>query len=705
MDKELESAFEADSEGYERWVPSEKDREKLASYLASEIQRAKVDYKPVYDRMIENKRIYKGLPEKGGKKLVLPVCKSAANYIIANLVNKIMNRKPLIQCTPDEQDDYEIMLPDGTATTRSAEEVAAALEVWAEYKFRKRIPMRKIVTTLFTDIITGYSPAWIKVYHHKRYRTEQVAKYDKLAGNGKLSYAGKATRKVLDGEPNQIVNVNGLNMLMPIEEKDVQTSPWIAERKEYSVTEMRSHLTECGKLFSGKGDPLKEEEFLAKVTDIYALAQIKDAADLAGRVASAAPGKHEVYEVYIDWPCVVDGSYVVIPLVVDFHPESQEILDAYRLPYSHGKRPYEAFFQDQDGHEFDGSSVVEDISTHQKFATDLLHLEIQNAVQANLKAYKIKHGSIAWDEVGGKEIRPGHGIPVDDKDDITEFQIGSDYRTVLPVVDFLKANADEMANIGDYQRNQGNLSRATGAAVSQAMDAGANKPEQILANIREGLSRVLWMYFRMVQQFSPGGEDIPFRNEETRELLMIPMRFPVDPLNEDFGFTFRASEDDQLQQAQFEQIQLLKGMIDAQNPAIAQMIGPMFDPSMPMEMVEINKEMIRRSEYLLGLGFETLFRKDRSRVELDMSLIDNMLAAKQQLLMEQQQMTGAQAEGQMGAEGEQVLPEAGGDVPPAEGDPYGGMEPFPPVGPDEGMGGFDPEGDLSGGVDEEFIPY
>lgn len=748
----------------QRYIPSDDELARLNEYLKDELDTAWNDDLPSRNKKLDLLKAYHGIPDDDPKAkiLTLPLIRRAVNQNVAWIKNTIMQKRPLVTVTPDSGGTITVLVQDpqfgAVPLEKTSEEVAQALEAWLEYKLRKRIDFDRIVETAALEAKRGQTPTYLKVVHKKETRKVRAPKFEKSGPVG-VTFQSKEEIDVQSAEPTRIVNVSTYSMLMPADEQDVQESRWIAER----VPKTNEQLRAC--LYNGDYFLIKKaewEEIIENGAETAATPEDATRSAIEKRVSSIPKGTHDIWEVWLCWTVPMKQSLVSIDgesgeqksktitvnqeysMVGHYHRKLGRLLSLIRNPFDHGKRPYIPVFDRKEPFRHTGESLAEDVFPYQKIESQLNSLEVKGGVIATTPVIYAEPGSIAGEWVMGNDVEPGSIIPRNRPDEVEAKPLGERPQSLIGLIEFHDKNYQRDTSLGDIRLGLELPGRTPASTLAQVMSAGETLAMMFLEGFRRDLGEALKLYVQTVQQYLRFGETIPFDPETTATIMAalqsgqdagvsqsdlaqgIPVRFPMDPIHEQFAFNITASSEDRSMQNDFERLVALKNLIDSDGSIVAKMIGPMASGQLPDSIMAILVADFARREKAMELIAKAM-RKDGGDFAISQKLLTAMVQEQKQmeqmramappppppppqvkislsgqLTPQQEQIAAASALGGNGGAAQGTGPQSGVGVPNVPNQPgaVGGSVPQPgvppnPVGPQGGIPPAGPRGPVA----------
>lgn len=697
VDSEVPTAtIQEDADGYQRIQFTPDGKAHFEKYLDEEHALAEIDYKPVIDEALRCERIYEAMSD-GEELLTIPIAKRDANQFIAYLFDRIWSKKPIFTVTAEEQMQFKILDPVGPEMPLSGEpstspespvpmgaadagqlpgapppppvtpnpgsglsgpppppaapeqvpglsvpasrmliawsdEVAKSLEMLVEHKIRKRINFAEILYNVLTQMIKGVSPAWVKVAYEKRTRKVRQTRVVDL-GAGWFAPSGTEEVEIPHGDPHKMLFINAPDIIMPADAMDEQEARWLSWSIPMDSMTLR-HKVSTGE-YSLTPDEL--EEVLKQSQDMSAARRTSEFAKIDKREARKPQWMHDVKEVWPFWPIVVeDGNVEFHSLCVHYHRKAKKILKAYINPNQNGLRPFTPFFQRKRPDRFSGGSLVQDAAPFQKVISVAMHLQLNNAAQANMVAFLVRSGSTAWNWLSKHKVGPGGMVAVQNlKGEVEPFRLGTDFRSMGEEINFVNNESTKVTTVGDADRDVPNRTAVGTTDIVQT--ARRLQMNLVLELTRVQLGKVVKQLVQQIQQYDIYGESIPFQNPKTKALIMIPLRMPIETINDQFTFMPTASSEDDTKDQQF--MRLMQGqklLRETRRESLANM-GPMFSPQAPPAVRKVLMHSIVAEEKMAGEMIDLLGIVNQDKFILTEDFLTEVDEEHQQWIQQMQQ--------------------------------------------------------------------
>ena len=683
-----------DPSGAYRYYVPEKDTElpRLNADYGIFVQNGMLGMAPQFERLGKNERAYAGLSGAGEPKLVIPIVRRDCNQLISSAINTCLSPNPITSFDPYTNAEYQIptehpMLGTGIVPV-DAEKIAATLEAGFEFKCRERLKIQELFNTLWTEMITGMTPTYLKVIHSREARKMRLPAYKKAAAGNPWNVEIDGTREVeIPGsEATRFVPVSAWNIIVPYGfplDEDLQTADWIAENTPWSTTRLRTKLQEYKSGGYCLIPPEKWEELLQHTT-IHTQDLQRQRKEAVDRVTPTIPkGFHDVKEIHfrlavnekeLDPLTGKEKTYIRLAEMVGcYHFGYRSFIAMWELPYEHQMRPYVPFFQRKRPRELSGTSTCEDLTPFQIYISEILHMNLKNAAIANSTPVVADPDTDAFEWVSENPLDSASVIP-GKKDDIVALNFGREYRSMMPEINWLDAQGSRTSNVSIYEQGAQIPGRTSPNTTSQILQAGAQQPLHTLRDFSASWAEAVKMWLRTYRQFEPYGELLSVRNPESQQIVQIAFQLPTEECLDNFRITLTAADEAIARENEFEQLAMLANMLDADAEAMAKVLGPFASTGIPPEIAAAFRVLIERKQKIVESMIERS-RKDARKFVLSSEILDAIDQGRTAALLQQQAAAAAQ-----GGMNGQLRPGA----PPPEG--------APPGGPPPGMGAEGPGG-------------
>lgn len=642
---------------YERVIFTPEERARFKTYLKTQIKKTVEDYSNgIWTKREQNKRAYEALEEKG-EAITLPMARSMTNQQHAWLVNTVFSKDPFITTKPLGDSKFDIVVKNADLGIMEEKKVSGtdyckAIESLIDYKWRTRLPMRKVLRDWAMEALQdGTCPALVKIIHESsQYQVIQRGAPQMLdpmsdpvevlkranfqsAQNQMQIINSPEFRTVTSDETVQIINVPGEDFILPIGQLDIQKSPWCAMKTKPCSSDIRQKIS-VGTYDFGlppETPPTQEQiELVLTSTEDqtdHASEKPKKPARVQDKRKSFDPIKeHRVWEVCVRWPILQESApneVMLTELCVEYHEKADEILCCWKLNSWNGKRQYVDFFMRQRPNSYSGTCTVEDVAPFQRYTSHLFHLQVQNMVMRNVSVFFVRKGSSTATFLKGRKLRPGMIVEFDEREDVDSKPLGTPIESVATEIAFLKSNAQEMALVTQYDTAQANLSRVTSGAFQQQQDLAKMQPELVYQTFCEAISRLALMYVQALVQHAPE-QRLPHFDDETDAVIDNVLYFPRQMITDEFAFTVTATAREDSKDAEFQRDMMLYDRMSQASDRTLNLLGTIMKPGVPPPFVEFGIFMITRDEKMLANLFNNT-RHDASSFALNPDLIRKAL--------------------------------------------------------------------------------
>jgi hypothetical protein len=630
--------------GYKLFVPTEEEQRRMEERFAEEADLCEGAYKNIWTRMRENLEAYEAMPDAKRKDfMTLPYGKRDVNHLAAFFVNRIYNKNPICSVTPEEYGDYEVPIPQGpnpmTGETlsrvelRSAEELAEGGERLMEHYLRgPKLKFRDFLYTVVMSCVQG-APAWGKTCYERVLRPQLVPKWVRR-GSMVVADGYQEVQRVV-GSPHRLIAKSGFDVMMADPWLDPQEAEMLFDHCPMTITEGRQKKNSNEWYLVSDDD---WETLRKSVTDLKRYEENGTRSD-RDRQPERDRKLLDVYYVSVYWPIIFsdengEDTEGVFSLDCAWERTTGKLLSAPLNQYAHGMRNLVPYVQRPRPFEMSSYSTMEDVLPLQKVGTRLWHSQIQNAMLANTVFAKVRPGSTAWQWLKSNEIRGQSKVPVQNDGDFKSEVLGRELRPLANELAAIDAMSKQLT-VSDTVKGANLLGRTSRAAISLVQEAGLTVPNMDLDFLTDRLSQQLTMLYRNLGQWSIYGEEIPFRDPETRAIVMKAIEFPLDGLNQ-FSVRISASSDEETVQFEFERDLGLAKLQGEKVQEFLQVIAPMLNPQAPPVVEAFHKPQAVALQLMMARIYE-LAKLDPKKYTLTERQIDQILADHRQWIAQEQE--------------------------------------------------------------------
>lgn len=675
---------------YTEFIPSPEVKEEIERYLSDEIARADKDHETIFQEARENIETYKAIKittDDGQTILPSPLARIAADQVISSTYNKLLMPRPLLSISPYFPNEYDVMVPvefpdgqGGTATAaipvkRDADKIAQTWELAYEYILRERINIARKANQIITDAVTsgqGAPACWLKVCYYNEYR-QQLQPFVKDGISVDLSDKREINMPV--GDPIHWNVLPIFSVVRPLDEQDIQASPWLAERNPKSTQDFLL----C--YYSGEYGLIEDEETarkLAQLVSDFSASPSSQTAQTNQKGAASNPRMLcDVREVWLNWdvrlpkqPGVKGRTIKRLSLLCQFHVGAGKLLCAYRNPRDDQYRPYVPFVQIEDPHTLSGSNTVGVVKWHQRVKTQLVGNELQNAASANNVSWFADPDTEAYEHLSAaRTLRVNEVVPKREDEYVEKWRKGEAHYSLLPVIQYVDQDGMRAANVSAYETGQEIPGRTPAATVSQILASGAMQPITFLRSVAEHLAEAIKLDLRTRRQYYPTGETLHVKDPETQQILEVLFQFPVEDVIDNFRFAFTAADEELAREHELPQLMSLQNLNQQRSSFIAQVVGPMANPQLLPAQRDLLMRMVESDQAIFD-RIVTLSRSDSKKfdyTEAVKAIADQVNQAVMQAQTNSQQgAPNANAQPGGGIPGQPTAPTGGGPAVPQQ---------------------------------------
>lgn len=682
---EESGAFVMDEDGYMRFEPSDQELKDINAWISRETDLAEQEMEPIYAEAAEDIATYKASKTSDmidGETAILPapLARIAVDQYVAWTFNTITRPTPMVSMQPYFKDDYDVIVPFQNRDqmipvkiTKSAEETAHFIETGYDYKLRESLSFVSIIRDAILDACTvkrGYA----KVCWEK---SEQSYFQPKIDG----VFVTAETEEIYQSGGDQVkwYGVPVFNILKRAHEDDIDKAEMFQERTPISSETFR---VRC---LTGKYHLIPEEKInaYAQMTgDVKPQAQTSMEASTQNRM-SIIP--KEMVDVRLVWfhrwlkfkeqyknpeTEEVEERQVLrrVQLMGDYHAGAREFGCIYRNYRNDQRRPYAVLYQLKDPHSDSGSSTTSLSKWFQRVATHLVQAEIKNIFHANnFQYWHDPDGPVANLFAGGVKFRPGTSIPGKMGEAWGFARAGAEHYSMVNLLSFIRNWTREVQNMSVFETGDSVPGRTPSSTISQILQQGLQQPIMFLRLISEFVKRLILLDLETRRQFQPMGEVIPTRDEETRESIDIPFRFPTGDLASNLRISLTAADEAMAKEHEPEQLMMLLNLWQQGAQFVGQVAGPLTDANATPAQRALFVQIVTGWQALFD-KVVTMTRTDREKFNLNdavKALAQEAEAAVQEMMnaAQGQANTGGVQPGPTGAPDEQGLPGAGAEPP------------------------------------------
>lgn len=703
----LSGVLVPDGSGYRRAIFTETTLEAVTKTFSDAIDSVLKDYGTIDEKRKQNLDAYEGKSDKG-EAITIPVVKRDANQQLAWLLDRLFSKDPFITVRAIEAGDVQVVVKDENGVAYldmvTTEDEARALQSLVNYYLKDKIGFKKTVRTFVSELLRdGNRPPVLKVCHEPReYETPMLdvtLGAEDAEGRKTIEKIAKDPiyKTVKDGEPTRIEVVPGDKFFIPLPEYSIEAAPFVFQEFEEDAQ------TTKDKIARGVYDFCKEAPDSEEIEMV--LCGVGKREDLEkyrvdGRIPTDPLKKSRRFEIWLDYPFAsieepepsddplapAPEPGIVVKMVrfcAVFDWPTKKFLNCYENNYWHQRRPFFAGKMQERPFSFAGYSTSENVGPFQNLISQLFHLQIQNAVIANMKVFKVKKGTSAHAQMRKKnfKLRPGKIIDVDEKDDVTSDPLGSPIGSLSAEIAHLNNESEKMSVVTEFDRGAV-PSRTPVGTVDAAQSVAKMQPAMVLDSIRETISDAVKCFVQTLIQFSPEGISIPFKDPQTKALVEQIISFPRDVVIGQFAFDVTATAEDETPQALMTRDLMLGAELSKTNAEMMTVASQVWIPGVPPPFQIFGTKVILGKRRMMArlLEYAKLNPDDYLPLEKEIESVPIQLLQLQQMMMQQSQIGGPGVPAIGGGGDLSGVPGIEGGLGPMEGQPdvEGGFSGGPP---------------------------
>ena len=372
-----------------------------------------------------------------------------------------------------------------------------ALEHLVEYYQKHRVQLRRVASPRILECTKHGTMMFKTVYDRD---TSSILTYD---SSWKVS---KQTVTRFSGPRTTGISIN--DFFFPPYFQHVQDCPIVAERfrasyEDLRVAEESKKLTDCAKVLGQEMNLRTEFEEERAIS-----ANHQDPIFRSGMML-------ELFECWFKYD--IDNDGIPESMVATYHRPTQTFLQLRYNWYFHQRYPYTVIPYAITNDSIYGLGICEMVKPFQDMLTKWHRLAQDNAYLSNIVMFIARKDS-------GIEANPslygGRTFFVDDPTkDFKPFRAGDTYNSTLQERQNLFGLAEKRTGVSDYLTGRESPivgSRATATSTLALIQEGTRRVEEVLENIRNGLTEIIEMWFYIWFQYGLDGlDDMVFADDET----------------------------------------------------------------------------------------------------------------------------------------------------------------------------------------------
>jgi hypothetical protein len=628
----------------------------ISQWLQTEANKALARRSTLEDRLNTLKRTYEAKPEQdrksfpwdGASNLVVPVAATAVETVLTRITGSIFGAPELYA---------------GRSRSSNWAEAVDPMVTWLNWVNDNVFDSKKVYTRWILSCIK-YGTSVVKLPWHRRIR--EVNYMD--ASGGQVS----DTVVLHDGPKPEFVPLEDFFWSEDANAtQSIQDCEWTAQRfyqtwKQLKEAELSGDYYDVDRIKDSKRTEFKESE--------------TDTQEATG-VQPESPGDYELWEFWASYPVKEDGSLAEI--VVTLHRETGIVIRAVYNFYRHQERPFHMikFFPREDS--ILGIGLIEMLIDVQEEVTAIHRNRLDNATIANAKVYKRTSGA----NVQFDEIFPGAVIDVENQDDLTEMDMGSEHGTLLMEEQHTITIGEKRSGVSDYtvgRESSAIGSRATATSTMALIREGNRRFQFLIREVRTGLTDIGHQTVSLYQQFAPKREVFyELFSAEEQQWFNKYMTLPAEFSRANFAIDVKALDDQNNKEIQQQTYMTMLQVIQETYMKMGEAMMIISNPQAPPPIKELASQGSRAASKLIERLLESFDFKDAETFVPDVEKMISMTAA-----MEMAGAVNGVAQGTNNGTGEQAPgPGMGPGGPAPQGTPGQAGQGAPPGGPAPSAGG------------------
>lgn len=470
----------------------ENRRKELISWLDKWLDSMISEHDRKKQQWVEEERAYRAQPEaltngpyENSCNEVVPAIAMAVDPIQARLSTGIFKADPVFRLKP---------------LRKSYVDQLRSLEKWIDYYQKYKLKLRQVLTPRLFEFAKHGTMVLKTIYDRD---TKRVRTYDnawQVIEKDVTTFAGP-----------RVIGVPIQNFLFPAQYQYLQDCPIVAER-----------------IYVTEGD-LLQQQYAKKLTNVDKIkTQTGQHVDTLNEEQQASANHHEgiaqqdhhipdIFEVWCDYD--LDGDGITESLAIIYHKPTQTFLQLRYNWYFHQRKPYTVIPYTVTSGSIYGLGIAEMMLPFQHQLTTWHRISTDNAYLANIRMFITKKES-------GIENRPklygGRIFRVDDpKSDFIPFAAADIYPSTTNQQMNLFGMAEKRTGISDYMTGRESPiigSRATATSTLALIQEGTRRVEEVMENLRAGLSEVIQNCIAIWIQYGLDGlDDLVFEDDDIAE--------------------------------------------------------------------------------------------------------------------------------------------------------------------------------------------
>lgn len=427
----------------------------------------------------------KTMPYVGASNETIPAIAMAVDPIHARLDTGIFKQDPVFQVKP---------------LKKSFTRYYSALGTWIQYYQHHKLNLRQVASPRLLEMTKLGTCVFKTVYDRQSYKIKTYDKSWQVVEKVQTTFSGPRVYGVQLGD-----------FLFPALYQHVQDCPVVFERHRTTFDKLKV-AEASGKLKNV--DEVKGQETNERT-------QLEDAREDASSHKSSRRYHDDivVYEGWCDYD--IDGDGLPERLVVVYHKDTRTILQLRYNWYFHQRKPYTVIPYQLTNDSLYGIGIAEMVKPFQDALTKWHQMATDNAYLANIRMFIVKKES-GIEEV--PQLYAGRCFFVDDpRSDFIPFAGGDIYPSTLSERQNLFGLVEKRTGVSDYLTGRESPiigSRATATSTLALIQEGTKRVEEVLENIRRGMSEIIEnCLYIWIQYGLDDLDEVVFGDDETGQLL------------------------------------------------------------------------------------------------------------------------------------------------------------------------------------------
>lgn len=572
---------------------SEEEIEEIVNWLDEELRRAESDRSDYDSNIIKWRDLYdakpqqevKDFPWENASNLVIPVVATAVDSVLSRVVNAIFGAKRVWLARPKAVSWHEL----GDPVTRFLDFVQDnVLKLY-------RVFRKMLLSTLKVGNGVGklvWERRWRKVvFMQNGTKTEEI---------------------VLTHDGPKLYNILPENFLFSsdfLHTQDIQTCSWVAERASYTWKDLKN--MELSQIFKDV-DRIKESK---ETTPTDAQAR----AERATGVTPSERTTYKVYEIWFTYPIDEDGT--LGEFVMNLEYETKTVLRFVYNFYRHQERPFHflGYMPREDSPFSIGlAEMLEDV---QDEVTTIHNQRIDNATLANTKVFKRRRQA----KVLVDSIYPGAFIDVDEHDDVTEMDLGTEHSTLLSEELHSNSIGERRTGVSDYtvgRESSAIGSRATATSTMALIREGNKRFQMVIRDIRDVLSDIGHQVLMLYQQFAPNRQVMyEIMSEDDAKIFKEYFQLPPEQTRAAMHLSVEALSETNSKELQQQSMLQLMGIVQQFYTGLYEALGLATSPQAPPEMQQFAIHAAKTGSVIFERLLESMDVEDADYLAPDIEAI------------------------------------------------------------------------------------